>query len=104
MLSGGLSIARDRRVDEHGFTQRRIGMELRPSLIETRQRRFHIIDPIESLQNNAVEMARDKIEHGGLEQARTVVKMDRCGRPEAQSIVLRVQVEILGQSWDVIAL
>ena len=77
VLSGRLPIQRDRSVKQHDFAQRLTQRGLRPHLLKTRERRFHVRDAVESLQDHTVEVARDEIQHRGLEETRAVIKADR---------------------------
>jgi hypothetical protein len=46
-------------------------------------------------------VARDKLEHGGLEETRTIVKTDRRLGFEAQRVVFRIQMKIVGQNRNI---
>ena len=56
--------------------------------------RFHIADAVKSLQDHAVEVACDEIEHRRFEQTRAVIESDRRLGLEAQRVLFRVHMKI----------
>src|SRR4029450_3346924 len=102
-LSAPLSIARNRSVKQHDFAERLTQWGLRPRFLKTRQRCFHVRDAVESLQDHTVEVARDEIQHRGLEETRTVVETDRRPGFEAERVLFRGHMKIGGQNRNLAA-